>query len=499
MVRTARNDMREKYPRAYRFFEILPGLVSWSLILFPVWGSFVFPMAVAYFILFFDVFWVYKSVTLAGSATVAHWKINAASKLNWLKELEGFGADAKRVKHLIIIPTFGEPLHTLRATLIALVNQDYPLDKLAVVLATEERENQAIVKAEKIKREFGNKFGVFMVTRHPDIEGEVKGKSSNAAWAAKKAKQELLVNQKWELDYMTISSCDADARFHPKYFSYLTFKFLDDPHRYSRFWQPAVMFYNNIWRVPAPIRVVNTFATVWQTALLVRTDRLINYSTYSTSMKLMDEVGYWDTDVIPEDWRMFFKAFYAKQGKVEVSPIFLPVHADAAESTGYIRSMINQYEQIKRWAWGASDDAYIMLKFLTVPKVSFWDKIIRLARVVEDHFLWPVYWFIITLGVNIPLWVNPNFNRTIVGYTLPRLSSAILTVSILFLLVVLVVDARQRPKRPKQVFWLKPLLMPLEFILMPITGLFFNALPGLDAHTRLMLGKYMEYRVTEKV
>jgi hypothetical protein len=43
------------------------------------------------------------------------------------------------------------------------------------------------------------------------------------------------------------------------------------------------------------------------------------------------------------------------------------------------------------------------------------------------------------------------------------------------------------------------MLSPLEFFLMPIAGFFFSALPGLDAHTRLMLGKYIEYRVTEKV
>jgi hypothetical protein len=32
-----------------------------------------------------------------------------------------------------------------------------------------------------------------------------------------------------------------------------------------------------------------------------------------------------------------------------------------------------------------------------------------------------------------------------------------------------------------------------------LAGLLFTALPGIDAHTRLMLGKYIEYRVTEKV
>ncbi|HBD02074.1 TPA: hypothetical protein DCZ17_00995 [Candidatus Collierbacteria bacterium] len=39
----------------------------------------------------------------------------------------------------------------------------------------------------------------------------------------------------------------------------------------------------------------------------------------------------------------------------------------------------------------------------------------------------------------------------------------------------------------------------LEFITLPIVGFFFTALPGIDAHTRLMLGKYIEYKVTEKI
>jgi hypothetical protein len=75
----------------------------------------------------------------------------------------------------------------------------------------------------------------------------------------------------------------------------------------------------------------------------------------------------------------------------------------------------------------------------------------------------------------------------------------ILTICLIFLAIVLFIDYRQRPPRPKEVSRLRALLIPLEFILMPISGFIFTALPGLDAHTRLMLGKYIEYRVTEKV
>ena len=67
------------------------------------------------------------------------------------------------------------------------------------------------------------------------------------------------------------------------------------------------------------------------------------------------------------------------------------------------------------------------------------------------------------------------------------------------LILIIIIDWRQRPKKDVGVSKLRQLLSPLEFILMPLAGFLFNALPGIDAHTRLMLGKYIEYRVTEKV
>jgi hypothetical protein len=64
---------------------------------------------------------------------------------------------------------------------------------------------------------------------------------------------------------------------------------------------------------------------------------------------------------------------------------------------------------------------------------------------------------------------------------------------------MIVIDNIHKPARPKEFPLWRVILTPFEYILMPITGFFFGALPGIDAHTRLMLGKYIEYRVTEKV
>jgi len=481
-----------------RILEIFPGFVAWNLILFPAWGSFFFPLIVGYFILAFDIFWLYKSASLAVTATISHFKIKAAEKLNWMQEVKGFG-DWKKVHHIVVIPTYKEPLHVLRRTIKRLAEQTLPSEQIIVVLATEKREEEAREKGAILKKEFGSRFDHFLITVHPDISGEVKGKSSNQAWAGKQAKRKLVDDLGYGIDYLTITSLDADGVLHPQYYAYLTFKFLDDPHRYRRFWHSAVVYYNNYWRVPAPIRVINTIGSIWRIGILSRKDRLIQMSVYSASLKMIDEVGYWDVDVIPEDYRIFFKCFFKFQGKVEVEPIFLPTFVDAAESTSWWKTMVNQYEQMKRWAWGVSDDPQLIKWWFTVPNVSFWDKTIHLLKVLEEHILWPVNWFIITLGVNIPTFLNPNFRRMMIGFTLPRISSFILTLCLFFLGVALIIDAKQRPPRPKHISRWRQALMPLEFVLMPIVGFFFNALPGLDAHTRLMLGKYIEYKVTEKV
>jgi len=308
----------------------------------------------------------------------------------------------------------------------------------------------------------------------------------------------IVDQQKHSLDYITITSEDADARFHEEYFACLTYKFLDEPKRYNRIWQPGIMYYNNIWRAPMPIRVVSSMNSIVQISLLNRTDRLINFSTYSTSLKMIHQIGYWDVDVIPEDYRLFFKAYFKLKGDLEVRPIFLPVLADAALSTTYLKSLKNQYEQIKRWAWGVSDDAYIIRQWLTSKNTPFWDKTIRVIKIIEDHFLWPVNWFAVTLGATLPPLLNEKFARTIIGKRLPQTSSLILTIALLSMLVMIVVEIRQRPDKEKQKF-INKLVAPLEFILLPVVGFFFNALPGIDAHTRLMLGKYIEYKVTEKV
>ncbi len=483
-----------------RALEILPGFVSWNLILFPYWGILVIPTAVAYFVLFFNIYWFYQSLQIAITVIVSHLRVQASMQFDWMGDIKSF-PDWKKVRHVVIIPTYKEPLYILERTFQSLADQDLPLKQLIVVLAMEKKEPEEDrnPKIDALKKKFGKLFGELIFTVHELTPGEVAGKASNERYAAIWIKKNLIDAKKMDMNYITVTSCDADHKYHPKHFSCLTFKFLDNPKRYNYFWQPAVMFYNNIWELPAITRVQNTLGSIWNLSQLPRRDRLINQQNYSLSFKLLDEVGYWDPDKIPEDWGIFFKSYYKMRGKLEVEPLYLPLYADAAQSATVWKTLVNQYQQLKRWAWGVSDDPWIIKDYFLTPDVPFFDKTLRLFYVIWSHFLWPVNWFIITIGLTLPTLLNPAFGRTVLGYTVPRLSSLVLTIALVFLVIMIAIDSFYKPKRPSTFPLWRAILVPFEFILMPVAGFFFSALPGIDAHTRLMLGKYIEYKVTEKV
>lgn len=488
----------ERYPvKSTRFLEILVPVLSWTLISMPLWLSFWHPAMVAYLIITFDVFWFYKSFTLSMNAIQSFVTMNAHVKIDWLS-LARIQEHYNDIYHVIIVPEFQEPIHILRRTLENLTKQDLPHDKIIIVLATESKDPEAEQTAAVLEKEYGRTFRKFIVTKHVLKPGEVAGKSSNMAWAARESVA-WLREAHIPLTYVTVTSCDADALLHPKYFSYLSYSFLSDSERTFHFYQGAILFYNNIWRIPLPSRVVNTMFSISNLAVLSQKNKLINFSTYSLSLETAEKAGYWGLDVIPEDYHMFFNVYFTLGSKVRVKSIFLPLLLDSAESHGFWRTMVNQYEQSKRWAWGISDIPFVIKNAITHSEIPVADRIRKVAQLLEQHVFWPSNWFILTIGSVLPPLINPAFGRTVLGHNLSQLSSGILTLSMIFLLVIIILDWRTKPPRPKEfATWRLPFLY-IQWLTIPIVSFFLNALPGLDAHTRMILGKRLEYRVTEKV
>lgn len=487
-----------------RFLEALSSSIPFILLTLPVWGSLTIPETAAYIIILFDVYWLYKSLQLAVNGTRSYLFIKKTTAVDWAKEAAEH-PDFGKLRHIIFIPNVNEPEALLRRTLTFLKDQELPGRKISVVLATEAKVATQKPIADRLAREFAGVFEKIWITQHLLKPGEVVGKSSNLAFASREIKKKI-DQLGWNKDYITVTSCDADVAFHTKYFALLSYKFLHSTHRYLRFWQAPILFYNNIWRVPMPVRVINTVYSIAQMADVMRPQTTFNFSSYSLSWRLLERSDFWDVDVIPEDWHLFFKTFFAHRGLVDLESMGLPLYADAAEGTDttnpirfWISSGRSNYVQVRRWAWGVTDLTYALKMYLknkeTVPFSNF---IFRYGRALEHHLLWPVNWFLITFGATVPALINPAFKQTVIGYSLPGIAGIILTFAAVGLLSIIVLDILMRPPRPETFKkWHLPLLL-VQYIFMPVTAFLFGALPGMDAHMRLLLGKRLEYKVTEK-
>ncbi|MCL4397850.1 glycosyltransferase family 2 protein [Patescibacteria group bacterium] len=485
--------------KTQRALEIATGLVPWLIIAWVIGGSFVIPEIVAYFVIAFNIYWLYRSAQLAWHATLGYLNIRATQKVDWRQKFDAL-PDHQKIWNIVIIPNVKEPVELLERNLNSLLTQNFPVKKLIVVLAMEERAGEeAHRRADYLLKKYRGKFGELIATFHSLKPGETIGKHSNEAYAAKVAKKLLIDKERVPIENVLITTSDIDCVFPPQYFSLLTYKFLTSKQPFNEFFQAPLFMYNNISRVPLLIRFPAIISGVYFLSILQKySKRFLNFSTYSLSLKLLDSVGYWDLDVIPEDAHLYYKCYFANKGNITVVPIFLPITIDAAESSSRWQTYKNSYQQNKRWAWGVVDIPYVVKNFFLHPEIPLWDKLVKLSLALEWHFSWSTSWFLITLGATIPTVLNPAFARTTLGYNLSRTSSLILTICVIGAIAITVYDNLLNPQKKNKVLVFFHPLTYLQWLLLPVTGLIFGSLPGLESQTRLMLGRYLGYHVTEK-
>ncbi len=489
-----------------RLIEMLPALVALTVISSLVWGPLLAPLPFIAGVLAFHVFWTYRAQMNGAHAVKGYLMIRRHKNTDWRQRYEEHRAQGNPclewddVRHIVIVPNYTESAEKLRMGLDSLAASEQA-DRIFVVLAMEEREGEeGRRKAALLEREYEGRVGMIFAAFHPwGLPGEVVGKSSNENWAARRARERLVDRGGLNIDHLTITSCDADTVFDPKYFSCLTYKFATDADRYRKFWQGPIFFYNNIWDVPAPLRMAHSLASFNQVARLSRSFMRMVFpqSTYSLSLRMADEAGYWDPDIIPEDWHMFLKCYYRFGGAVDVETMYTPLYMDGVRSHSYLHTFWNYYEQSRRHAWGCTDISYAAGQTLDHPEIPLRARLRRLWAVSESHFLWSTQWFLITVSKVVPFFVAATFG-THVPLWYPLVSYWIMLPCLSTLLLILYLDAKMRPERPRNFGrWLYPVQYG-QYFLMAVITFFSTALPALDAQARLALGKRLEYRVTEK-
>lgn len=463
----------------------------------PFWASPFHPAIVAYFIIAFDLYFFYSCIRTVYFSTLSYKLITENEKIPYAKLIKPL-SEAKRIHHFIIIPNYKESLDKLDQTIRTITNSDYPFKKISLVLAFEKREKNALIKGEIIKKKYAQFFKHILFTFHELVSDEVPGKASNQTHAAKVITRFVEKNQE-NLKETVVTICDADSQLSRPYFSYLTYTFLSDKDRNFHFYWAPVVLYNNFWKLPFFIRIQATLSSILRIAFLTQKNKLIQISTYSTSLFLLTKINYWDVDVIPEDWHIYFQAFFTFGEKVKTIPLYTIVSGDAVYSGNVVKTFISRYDQERRWAWGVTDIGYSLKKLFVTPHIKLLPKLRKIFYLIENHLLWPTSFFILTISASIPPLVNPDFKRTVLGFLLPQLSGLILTLSTTMILVYIFLDIKLRQKINVQTRIINLPFIFIQWYFLPFISFFLSSLPALESHTRMITGKKIEYKVTEKV
>ena len=179
--------------------------------------------------------------------------------------------------------------------------------------------------------------------------------------------------------------------------------------------------------------------------------------------------------------------------------LYYPVAMDANVADTFFQTMVNQYKQQRRWGYGAENVPYFLFGFLKNKKIDLWKKIKFGFNIIEGFHSWATNALIIFLLGWLPLYLGGEaFNATQLSYNLPFITKYIMTLSMVGLVTSALLSIIILPPRPPEFGRWRYALFVLQWPLMFITIIVFGAMPGLDAQTRLMLGKYMGFWVTPK-
>ena len=156
----------------FRFLEMMPGLLTWFTLLGAVALSYFRPQVVAFFILFFVLYWFCRAIYFSFHLKAGYKKMKENEKIDWLARLKNINNvsnglqinDWQDIYHLVLLPMYKEPYILVRDSIEALLKTDYPKEKMIVVLAQEERAGkEAQIMGQRIRKEFQDKFFRFLV------------------------------------------------------------------------------------------------------------------------------------------------------------------------------------------------------------------------------------------------------------------------------------------------------------------------------------------------
>lgn len=547
-------DIKDK--KVQRALEVIPGILTWTTLIGMPLISFLFPIWVSIFIILFDIYWIHRTIFISSYSVSAYRKLLRGKNTDWwrrcqninepkkyaeslkdriillkgvLKEgvsfsqkrkikkeigllkrecnevsnLEGIKdeiIDWRKIIHVVMLPTAGEPASVVEPTIQAIKDSNFPNKQIIILLATEEREAQEkrLAKVNYLKDKFDGVFRDFLVTTHIVADGEMKCKASNATFAARELKK-YLEERNVDFKKVIFSNFDCDSVCHREYFAALTYQYIIDPKRLQRSYQPIPMYHNNLWDTNAFVRVIVTSSSFWHMFQSTRKE-MVTFSSHSEPFDTLAKVDFWPVNMISEDSIIYWKCFAYYDGDYQVTPIYLPISLDAVLAESYWQTIKNQYLQKRRWAYGIENFPIIMRSIWKNRKIKLSRKLGIAFEMLEGHHSWATAPFILAFLGWMPLiFGGSEFNESVLAHNLPFITRGLMSLAMLGLLISMSLSFLLMPPRPVKYSRWKYINMLLQWALIPVIAPTLGAMPAIDSQTRILIKKYFtEFWVTPK-
>lgn len=518
----------------YRFFEIMPGLLSLLVFLTPIFLSIFYVSAAAILIIIYVLVILIRASAMSIRVIEGYANVKRARRVDWEDMLEDFyqpenatrHTNAKNtlirahirnmqrlsrqslidklpgdIVHVVIIATYNESPEIIHPTVEYVIDSaGFERRKIALFLAYEERagEQKRRETLETINK-YKSRFFHAEAVEHTLVAGELPGKGANATYCGRRV-EAWARQQGLDPSNVLITVLDADNRPDKNYFSLLTYVYLSAEDRKHKSYQPPALFNNNIWDVPAIMRICAISNTYFHLGNSMRPQALRNFSAHAQSLDALLDTDFWSVRTIVEDGHQFWRTYFRYNGNHQVLPIYAPIYQDAVYAGGRWKTTKAQFKQIRRWTYGASDIAYVATRAFTmkskVPKI---DALFKLGRLLESHVGWATSAPLILLSGWIPLYLNGDARRSIVAQKLPQIVSTVNTIAIIALLLVVYIGLSTLPTRPSHHKRHRFFGFLWQWFLTPVVGVVFNSAAAINSQFHIAFKKYIGvFEVTEK-
>lgn len=528
-----------KRTKLYRFFEILPGAISYGAIILLFILSWVDPVIGSIYLFVIIASTLVKAIGTAFRTAEGYEVLRRAGRVDWRGRLEDlshpheayerirdddnksyhFAEHVENLKYIIAMPeeylkpekvihavimtAYDEGIDILEPSIEAVVKSTFPNENIIFTLAYEERGGPAMEQtAKELYTKYKNCFKKFLLVKHPqDLRGEIVGKGPNLTYAGHLL-ADYVEKSHIPIENVIVTTLDSDNRVASKYFDSVAYEFVTHPNRQRLSYQPVSLFMNNIWDAPAPTRVIAVSNSFFNVISTMRPHSLRNFASHSQPLQALKAMDFWSKRTIVEDGHQYWRSLFFFGGDYSVLPIRIPIYQDAVIDETFWKTVKAQFVQVRRWYYGASDVAYVGSRLFGGKErrgMPFWQLFPKFWRLLDGHVTLAILAPIVAFGGWVPMIMNWSAH-SMVAFNLPNIVSVVETFASVGLIVSILVSFRLLPKRPAKYRKGKTLLMIVQWILMPVTSIIYQSLAAFYAQTRLMLGKYMEkFDVTKKV